>query len=262
MRTFRLSFALLIAILVPRVGFAQPCSRNFSEIIPEQPPRELPREFGLSVAIDADAAVVGASGSIEAKGEAHIFERAAGDWSKRSRLRPEDLEELKSGDLFGYSAAIDQERIVIGAPKRFFQNIPGSACICVAIDGDTIAVGSRYADWKQNLSDSGAVYVFQRKRRDYWEQEKKFPLGRPTENDNFGFSLAISGNYLAVGADFYDDRSGAVFIFERNGAWHPSGPPWTVPDTGHFGYSVDIDGNTVVAGASGSWEAFVCQLGQ
>ena len=72
----------------------------------------------------------------------------------------------------------------------------------------------------------------------------------------------MSGNHLVVGADFYDERSGAVFIFGRNGEWHHKGPAWTVPGAGHLGYKVDIDGNTVVAEAIGSWAAYVCQLGQ
>lgn len=108
--------------------------------------------------------------------------------------------------------------------------------IGVALWGDTLAVGA----WGEPsplpgddgpAPDSGAVYVF-RRVGSVWTQEAYLKASNAGENDEFGWSVALWGDALAVGApqessgsrgidgDQADDSapaSGAVYIFRRAG---------------------------------------------
>ena len=80
--------------------------------------------------------------------------------------------------------------------------------------------------------------------------------------DEFGVSVAISGNYAIVTSDAEDhdadgnnekSNAGSAYIFERNtnGTWNQI-KKIVASDRAAgdgFGYSVNIDGNYVIAGA-------------
>ncbi len=77
------------------------------------------------------------------------------------------------------------------------------------------------------------------------------------ENDDIGYSVAISGNYAVVGApltkDKNDDEVGAAHVFVRDGAnWdylQTLSPDDDGDDDLRYGFSVDIDGDTIIVGA-------------
>ena len=78
------------------------------------------------------------------------------------------------------------------------------------------------------------------------------------EHDYFGFSVAIDGDTVVVGAKFDDDggsSSGSVFVFRTSdgGATYDQVAKLTAADAAaeeeRFGWSVAIDGDTVVIGA-------------
>ncbi|MCP3971141.1 MAG: hypothetical protein GY717_12650, partial [Rhodobacteraceae bacterium] len=94
----------------------------------------------------------------------------------------------------------------------------------VAISGDTLVVGAPYND---DPSDSGSAYVFARNSdgaggvsADTWGQVSKLTASDADIGDQFGFSVAISGDTLVVGARFGDsdtpavDDSGSAYVFE------------------------------------------------
>jgi hypothetical protein len=63
--------------------------------------------FGLSVSIDGDTVIIGATGDDNdgsGPGSAYVFERTGVEWIQRAKLRPEFF---ASGDGFGYSVALD-----------------------------------------------------------------------------------------------------------------------------------------------------------
>ena len=71
-------------------------------------------QFGYSVAISGDLAIVGAWGDDDggsASGSAYIFNRSTG-WSQVAKLTASDAER---GDEFGYSVAISDNLAVVGA---------------------------------------------------------------------------------------------------------------------------------------------------
>ena len=86
----------------------------------------------------------------------------------------------------------------------------------------------------------------------------------PGRTNFFGWSVAISGRYVAVGAPrdpwFNGDDPGAVYVFRREGArWieqaklTASDPEWQA----QLGWSVAMEGDVIVAGAP-AWEFTAC----
>lgn len=75
------------------------------------------------------------------------------------------------------------------------------------------------------------------------------------QGDNFGFSVAISGDYAIVGAPGYSDGEtlsiGAVYIFQKDSNdWDLFSP--TPRQNSFFGWSVAVNSNGVIAvGAPG-----------
>jgi hypothetical protein len=91
----------------------------------------------------------------------------------------------------------------------------------VAISGDTVAVGVWGGGDKGSASGSAYIYT-----RDVagsltagWTQRAKLLAGDGAPFDQFGVSVAISGDTIAVGAQYDDDKgsaSGSAYIFTRD----------------------------------------------
>ena len=76
-------------------------------------------DFGWSVALDGDTAVIGArwsddSGTIAHNGAAYVFTRVGGIWTEQAKLLASDKADY---DEFGYSVALDGDTAVIGATE-------------------------------------------------------------------------------------------------------------------------------------------------
>jgi hypothetical protein len=187
-------------------------------------------QFGFSVALHGDTAVVGAPhddhfGGGDA-GSAYVFVRdAGGAWTQESKLVAADF---SSNDLGGHS---------------------------VAISGDT-AVMSAFQD-DDNGTSSGSAYVFARSVQDptVWHQVKKLRASDADHGDMFARALAMDGDTLVVGAPFEDLQNfGQIYIFERNGgSWTEQARMRAAsPTPGHWlGSKVDIHGDRVIAGGAG-----------
>ena len=268
--------------------------------------------FGRSVAISGDTVVVGAyldddNGSNS--GSAYIYERnhlGTNNWGQFKKLTAHDG---ASGDRFGISVAISGNTIVVGAfgnndngpfsgstyvyernlrnpnnwgqIKKIIANDGASYDQfgrSVAISGDTIVVGA-FGDDDNGLT-SGSAYIYERNLRNpnNWGQLKKITASDGDDFEEFGRSVAISGNTVVVGAYLDDDNgsnSGSAYIYERN---HLGTNNWgqfkklTAHDgaAGNlFGRSVSISGNTMVVGAdfddkngSSSGSAYVYEYNQ
>jgi len=134
-----------------------------------------------------------------------------------------------------------------GAAEDFFG-------LSVAISGDTAVVGVPNDD--DNGSNSGSAYVFVRNGSSWIQQAKLTPVDG-AEGDNFGYSVAISGDTVVIGATSEDENgsdSGSAYVFERiAGIWTQQAR--LIPDdavVGNlFGCSVAVDGATAVIGAYG-----------
>ena len=124
----------------------------------------------------------------------------------------------------------------------------------VAMDGDYAVAGAYYDD--TTMTDSGSAYIFNRNGTD-WVQQAKLTASDGYSSDNFGYSVAISGNYAIVGAPYDDDlysNSGSAYIFYNNGASWVQQAKLTPLDgysSDYFGYSVAISGDYAIVGAYG-----------
>jgi FG-GAP repeat len=222
--------------------------------------------FGLSVAISGETVVVCPVGS------AHVFARSGGVWSQQQKLLPSDG---SPNDRFGDSVAISGETVVVGARNGFLGL--GSAYVfvrsggvwsqqqklvasdagresgfgdSVAISGETVVVGSPLVG-----GFMGAAYVFARSGGVWSQQQKLLALDARTF-DNFGSSVAISGETVVVGSPLDDGATGgsqgSVYVFSRSGGVWSQQQELVASDAAvgdFFGISVAISGETVVVGA-------------
>jgi hypothetical protein len=126
----------------------------------------------------------------------------------------------------------------------------GSVCIA----GAYAIVGTREDD--DNGSNSGAAYIFERDGT-VWTQQAKLTPSDGAAEDQFGHSVAISGDYALVGAPYDDDNgaeSGAAYVFKRDGTvWMQQAKLKPVDGAAEdfFGASVSIDDDYVLIGVPG-----------
>ena len=102
-------------------------------------------------------------------------------------------------------------------------------------------------------AEAGAAYVFTRSGTT-WSQQAKLLASDPQVYDNFGYSVAIDGDTIVVGAYFEDTgaaNAGAAYVFTRSGtSWSQQAKIQTSDALSgdQFGQSVSIDGDTIVGG--------------
>ncbi|MBM9578358.1 FG-GAP repeat protein [Leptospira sp. 201903070] len=148
------------------------------------------------------------------------------------------------GALFGHSLAISENTMVIGAYRESSNQI-----------GITNGSAASVASMNTSAMDSGAAYVF-RNISGNWVLEAYLKASNTNPNDRFGWSVAISGNTIVVGATGNGASGSAyVFVFDSGTSTWTQEALLKAPNFGagdQFGSSVAIDGDLVVVGAQ--WE--------
>ena len=181
-------------------------------------------QFSYSVAISGDYIIVGARGNDNAgswSGSAYIFKRDGTEWTEQAKITASDGAE---DDLFGTSVAISGDYAVVGA------------------DGDDDAG-----------SNSGSAYIFKRYGT-IWTEQAKITASDGAAGDRFSDSVAISGDYVVVGAY----RGDSAYIFKRYGTIWTEQAKINASDGAaddEFGDSVAISDDYVVVGAYGDDDA-------
>ncbi|MDQ6479265.1 T9SS type A sorting domain-containing protein [Dyadobacter sp. LHD-138] len=233
-------------------------------------------------------------------GAAYVFKKDQGDSNNWGLLREVNASGSSSGDYFGTSVAISGESALVGAVGEsgddhenltvksagaayFFtgdysgpdswnllQKVtastgakPSAFSGMLSISGDYAIMGapleSGDADGQNPIIFAGAAYIMYNNAGN-WVQVKKIVAPDRHERDAFGYSVAISGEYVVVSAMWQVSGTGAAYIFKRDlgGAnnWGflkkiTSSVP-TVDDW--FGISVGISGDNVIVGAFGEDE--------
>ncbi|WP_243398243.1 putative Ig domain-containing protein [Leptospira adleri] len=226
--------------------------------------------LGWAVALDGDTLVVGAylesssqttvtngntasaDNSADGSGAAYVYRRNGVGWVQEAYLKAPNAE---AWDSFGYSVAIQGDTIVIGAIGE------GSS--------QTTITNGNTASADNSAPFSGAVYVYKRTGNN-WDQEAYIKASNAEAGDSFGYSVAIQGDTIAVGAyaeasnqttitngntssaDNSNGNSGAVYVYKRTGNnWDQEAFIKAVNgEAGDlFGYSISLSGNTLVVGA-------------
>jgi endonuclease/exonuclease/phosphatase family metal-dependent hydrolase len=122
----------------------------------------------------------------------------------------------------------------------------------VAVSGDVAVVGA-YGDDDQG-TNSGAAYVF-RFDGSTWRQEAKLTASDGASLDYFGFSVAVSGDVVVVGAYRDDDQgtdSGSAYVYRYDGSTWIEEAKLVASDGAYrdyFGCSVAVSGDVAVVGA-------------
>lgn len=125
----------------------------------------------------------------------------------------------------------------------------------LAISGDFAIIGAPGRDTRGSMS--GAAYIF-RKSATGWIQESKLIPEDLNASSAFGQHVAISGDYVIVGAAGDNTRgpeSGAAYIYQRRGTRWLLSVKLTPKDGeayDNFGQGVAIDGNYAAVGAYGN----------
>jgi acyl-[acyl carrier protein]--UDP-N-acetylglucosamine O-acyltransferase len=219
--------------------------------------------FGVSVALSGDTLAVGAryedsaatgvngdqsSSAAFASGAVYVFTRSGGAWSQQAYLKASNTD---AGDFFGSSVALSGNTLAVGVHQE--------ASAATGVNGDQ---SSNAAE------NSGAVYVFTRSGG-AWSQQAYLKASNTDTTDLFGYSVALSGDTLAVGANAEDSdatgvngdqssnaagNSGAVYVFTRSGGAWSQQAYLKASNTGNsdfFGGSVALSDNTLAVGAYG-----------
>ncbi len=236
-------------------------------------------QFGNSVALDGDTALVGAWGDGGFAGAAYVFERdALGEWSQTAKLSVATFSNI----TFGVSLSLDGDRALIGAPTDDVANSDsGSAYVfvrnpggswteetmlfaddgdrfdqfgkSVSLSGDTALVGAWQDDDPAN--NTGSAYVFVRDGGGNWTQQQKLSGSDTGFFHHFGTSVGLLGDTALVGAPFYEGSTGAAYVFVRDGGgtWTEQGK-LTASDgeaVDSFGFDLALSDDKALIGAAG-----------
>jgi hypothetical protein len=202
--------------------------------------------FGAAVAIDGDTVAVGAFGedgnapgidgnqfnnSSANAGAVYVFTRSGTDWNQQAYVKASNpggyVNNNNSGDYFGWSVAILDDTLAVGAPFE---------------DSNAIGINGNQLD--NSAINSGAAYVFTRSGG-IWSQQAYIKSSNPDgaiinvnnqvldKGDQFGMPVVFSNNMLVVGAEGEDSNatgvngdqadnsaqdSGASYAFTRGGS--------------------------------------------
>ncbi|HEV2860936.1 MAG TPA: hypothetical protein VGX48_08025 [Pyrinomonadaceae bacterium] len=188
--------------------------------------------YGISVAVEGDAVVVGAHGDDDfgyMTGAAYVYRRQGAVWTEEQKLLASDP---APENAFGLDVAIDGRTIAVGAP-----NVSSG--------------GSSY---------SGAVYTFVRDEAG-WTQEAKLTARDAAENQVFGTGVSVSGDTMVVAApgDKVGTHTyGAAYVYGRDGSGWTQQRKLIDTDVKRFegfAWSVAVDGDTIAVGNICSNEA-------
>jgi hypothetical protein len=220
--------------------------------------------FGASVALSGNTALIGADidrNAGEPTGSVYVFDASTGQ-QLRKLLSPNP----STLGFFGQSVDLEGTTAVIGSPGGFgstylfdvttgqqLRELPGPDVAgfgeSVAISGNLVLVGAPRDSGLPNFQ-SGAAYLFDATTG---LQVFRLVADDASSFDNFGTSVALSGNLAIIGAPSDSDAgigSGSAYVFDVTTGQQLY--KITAADAGMqhgFGLSVSLSGNTAIVGA-------------
>ncbi|HSR10440.1 MAG TPA: cadherin-like beta sandwich domain-containing protein [Thermodesulfobacteriota bacterium] len=217
--------------------------------------------FGSRVALSGDTLAVGApdedssaagvdgnqgDNSAPSSGAVYVFTRSGANWTQQAYIKASNANAM---DYFGSGLALSGDTLAVGAYNE---------------SSSATGVNGNQAD--NSAAGAGAVYIFARAGTT-WAQQAYIKASNANAGDNFGSSMAVSGDTLAVGApgeassaggvngnqaDNSAASSGAVYVFTRSGANWTQQAYIKASNTNaldYFGSGVSLSGDTLAVGA-------------
>jgi hypothetical protein len=183
-------------------------------------------QFGQSVALDGDTAIVGAPAFGGPTGTAYVFSRSGTTWSLEQEMAP------PATPLFGSTVAVSGSTALIAAANVGGPAPPGTPM--------------------------GSVYVYSQ-AGGLWTQTQVLQSTDEAMSDAFGAILAFQGSTAVIGAPDANVGSnmgqGAAYVFALSGSTFTQAQKLVASDgaaNDAFGGSAIIDGSTVLVGAPGA----------
>ena len=197
--------------------------------------------YETSVSIYGDNSIIGSPRVQGIGGSFRIYSRVSGTdtWNLNTGTDSQVQSEggkrivILTGDFdaFGYSVDINDKYAVVGAPQYVQGTIGGNGYIRIVTNTNGI-----------------------------WSLGPEIEAQNGAFGDKFGYSVAISGDYILVGAPAKSSSTGSVYIFKlTNGTWSEHSEI-TGSASDLFGSSVSIDGNYAIIGAPGNDKVYIYHL--
>lgn len=186
--------------------------------------------FGGNVAFSGETLVVG-EGSYNrpvegGRGAAHVYNVAGGNFAYAQLVQGSDSAPMDD-IYFGNALAADGARVLVGAPG---------------------------ADYSTAAYPVGAVYVFTN-ADGVLSEAQKLEASDGAAGDQFGFSIAIDGDTVLVGASAANidanTHQGAAYVFAHDGSAFAEAQKLVRADGAafdQFGQSVALSGGTALVG--------------
>ena len=243
--------------------------------------------FGMSVALSGDTLFVGAmnaksTGGYDEQGKVCVYKRDPKTTPLWSTSQAPII--LYNQAYFGNAMAFNNDTLMVGAMSHTTYNpwrddvgatavlglnnnewtlaqslIPDKATaeamfgFSIAIQDDLAVIGSLEGSSAGDYS--GAAYVYRNNGVSWEEEAKLLPFDNETWG-GFGFSVAISDNYVIVGSPgkSFGSLAGAVYLFLKKGNEWVEETILTASDAmadALFGISTEVVDNYLVVGAPG-----------
>ncbi|MPZ16418.1 MAG: hypothetical protein GEV06_00675 [Luteitalea sp.] len=234
-------------------------------------------EFGFSVALDGDTALMGAPGA----DAAYVFTGSGAVWTEQAKLGPSGAPNA----VFGVSVDLKGDTALVGASGQeaaYLFTRSGAVwtevatltaddgvqgddfgfSVALSVSGNTALVGAWTADWGEQASTNrGAAYVFTLSDDGTWSQQAKLTADDGWFQAQFGFDVALSGdgNIALVGAHNdganQNQNRGAAYVYGRSGETWSQQAKLLAEDGARgafFGESVDLSlaGDIALIGAA------------
>lgn len=182
------------------------------------------KRFGASLMISGDYLIIGdyEHGRYH-EGAAYIYKRGDDNWKLQASLKGGTI--TRNGD-YGSSVAISKNYAVVGAKSENDVN-------------------------NKKNKKAGAAYVYKREGTQWYHQMKLLSNDR-AKGDNFGSSVAISGDYISIASENDDNATGSMYLFHNSLGWWSEIfkiQPQNSVEQDSFGHALAISDNYFVVGA-------------
>ena len=187
------------------------------------------------------------------------------EWTKISRFNASDG---VIGDTFGRSIAIDENKILVGAPmlgqltmfyfpaRNYFYNISNDNVLIEqeikenfvgTTLGQSVALYENWAVIGAPRNNSARIYRY---LLGQWTNVNNFIPSSLDNSENYGVSVDIENNIMAVGASGNSTSPGKTFIYKYDGNTWELEKVISKGEMGDgFGWAVSINGTRILVGA-------------
>lgn len=228
-------------------GVLDDCVVTLNEFAPSTEIAERQLHFGAALDTDGERLIVGADPGFDSEatpGAAMVYRRNGAEWMLEAVLDAAALPTGITAHRFGWSVAIDDPVVVVGAERaaavyrRSGDDWPLEAILlpdhyegnseyfgaAVDVEGDLIVVGDA-SGHPTTAWGGGAVSVF-RRTGGVWAPEQVFFGHRP---GGYGWKVQLQGERFVTTS--YDARFGAFLVVRRGDEWQveaelPGPDPW------------------------------------